>query len=279
MRSVPVGMFHHVNHNADDFITVSVKHFADQMACLVKEGVTTLSAQELLEHQLGQKEAPAKSFAITFDDAWLDVYVHAFPILKQHGLKFTIFVVTDWSEAASKNPPATLPFDFPTHHESEKLVRANRTGEVICGWDHLREMMASGLCSIESHTATHEDVTKMSGDSLRADLRRASQSLQANLGVTSRQLCWPKGRHNKQSTTLAQEEGIEATYLVKRGVNLAGKGGLDIKRFTVDDRPGSWLLKQIGIFSRPVYGYLYSRIKPDRLQEKLLKRLSGKPKK
>ena len=139
MRSVPVGMFHHVNHNADDFITVSVKHFADQMACLVKEGVTTLSAQELLAHQLGQKEAPAKSFAITFDDAWLDVYVHAFPILKQHGLKFTIFVVTDWSETASQNPPATLPFDFPTHHDSEKLVRANRTGEVICGWNHLRD--------------------------------------------------------------------------------------------------------------------------------------------
>ncbi|MDX2226085.1 MAG: polysaccharide deacetylase family protein [Verrucomicrobiae bacterium] len=271
--SVPVGMYHHVNRNARDFITVHTDHFADQMATLAREGYTTLSAAELLGYMLGKQEVPAKSFVITFDDAWLDVYVHAFPILKRHGFKFTVFVVTDWTEAATHNAPAVLPSEFPPHAEAERLLAEGRAGEVICGWPHLREMIGSGLCGVEMHTASHREATRMLPEELREEIRRAREALRINLGIESRHLCWPKGRHDLQSSFIARSEGVQATYLVRRGVNLRGGGGFGIKRFTVGDFPGFWLMNQIRIFCRPLYGYLYSRLKPDRLKEKLMGRI------
>jgi len=87
-------MFHHVNANAGDFLTVSVPVFAEMMGRLRREGYATLSSEEFRDYMLGVRDVPAKSVLLTFDDAWLDVFVYAYPILRTFGLKFTVFVVS-----------------------------------------------------------------------------------------------------------------------------------------------------------------------------------------
>lgn len=267
LRSVPVCMFHHVNGNSGDFLTVSVPVFAEMMARLHHEGYATLSSEEFREYMLGLRDVPPKSVLLTFDDAWLDVFVHAYPILRELGHKFTVFVISGCTDLATTHPRQTVPEAFPPHREAEKLIHSPRAAEVMCSWDDLREMADSGLCSVENHTSSHgrlEDIV--------ADIAIGRDALRRRLGRAGNQLCWPSGSHDRQSLAVARAIGIDVTYLVRRGVNLAGHGAMRVKRFTVDDRDGDWLMRQLEIFSRPIFGYLYSRIKPDRLREKWLKR-------
>lgn len=263
IRSVPVCMFHHVNENAGDFLTVSVPVFAEMMERLRREGYATLSSEEFREYMLGVRDVPAKSVLLTFDDAWLDVFVHAYPILRTFGLKFTVFVVSGWADLASMHPRQAPPKAFPPHREAENLAHTKRAGEVVCSWGDLEEMTDGGLCSVENHTASHGRLPDV-----RSDIAAGREALRRHLGRPGSQLCWPSGRHDRHSLATARALGIDITYLVRRGVNLAGWGAMRVKRFTVDDRDGDWFMRQIDIFSRPVYGYLYSRIKPDRLMRK-----------
>jgi len=268
-RSIPVGMYHHVNQHSNDFITVRVDHFESQMRMLAERGIQTLSATEFRECLSGTRSIPKRAVLLTFDDAWLDLYSHAFPILKHYGHRFTVFVVSEWTNRASEKTLNQVPSIFPTHGIAEQWVDGNRIHEVICGWSHLEEMMASGLCSIENHTATHQTHRYLKDRAqLTDEIGHCKEALQKHLGIDSRQLCWPRGRYSKLGLEVASSLGIEITYLVRRGVNLPIGSSLPIKRFTVDDVDGATMEEWIRLFSRPVMGYLYSRIKPDRLLQK-----------
>lgn len=263
IQSVPVCMFHHVNENAKDYITVSIEGFSDMMAMLSREGYTTLSSEEFRQYMLGLRKVPRKSVLLTFDDGWLDVFVHAFPIMEKHGHKFTVFVISDWVDKAGQNPRSTVPDAFPLHEEAMRLTGTLRACEVACCWEDLKTMLAGGLCSVENHTAGHGQ-----NRDVRADIEKGRRAIQSNLGVPGNQLCWPFGRHSAQSLSIAKDLGIDITYLVRTGVNLSGFFASKVKRFTVKDHDGAWLKRHLELYSRPLYGYLYSRVKPYRIKEK-----------
>src|SRR3990170_5784941 len=91
MRPIPVFMYHHVNPNKDDMVTVVPDIFEAQMKFLAETGCRTLSADELVKSISGNMETAKKAVAITFDDGYLDNYQYAFPILKRYNIKAIIF--------------------------------------------------------------------------------------------------------------------------------------------------------------------------------------------
>jgi hypothetical protein len=125
-------------------------------------------------------------------------------------------------------------------------------------------MLKSGLCSIENHTATHGIDTDV-----RADIEKGREMIRQKLGVPANQLCWPKGIHNQETIKIARNLGLKMTYLVRRGVNLPRWWTMKIKRFTVDDWNEKQLRQNLQIFSHPLIGYIYSRLKPDRIKQKI----------
>jgi len=262
-QSVPVCMFHHVNEHSGDFITVSTANFEKMMTMLAHENYATLSSEQFLLYKLGIVSVPRKSVLLTFDDAWLDTYINAFPIMRRYGHQFTIFVVSDRTSASSQFERSGNPASFPKHAVAERLLDSPGIGEVVCNWKDLSDMLDSGLCSIENHTATHGKT-----QNLDFDIARGREEIRKVLGASANQLCWPCGRHDSHDLAIAQELGIDITYLVRRGVNIPRLWNMKIKRFTVEDRDAAWFKRQLEIFSRPLYGYLYSRIKPDRWLKK-----------
>jgi hypothetical protein len=105
--AVPVLMYHHVSPAAGA-VTVSPVHFADQMAMLAREGYTTLSARAFSEYLAG-KPVPAKSVVLTFDDGYLDNWVHAHPVLAEHGFTALGFLVSGWVNSGPVRPNAADP--------------------------------------------------------------------------------------------------------------------------------------------------------------------------
>jgi peptidoglycan/xylan/chitin deacetylase (PgdA/CDA1 family) len=71
---------------------VSPAHFAEQLE-VIRRCCQPLSLTELV-NQLDDGSLPARAVALTFDDGYADVLVHALPRLQHHTIPATVFVVT-----------------------------------------------------------------------------------------------------------------------------------------------------------------------------------------
>ncbi len=70
--------------------------FREQMEYIRRAGLTVISMQEFLEWRFGARELPAECVLITLDDGWRSVYTDAYPILREYGYPFTVFLYTSY---------------------------------------------------------------------------------------------------------------------------------------------------------------------------------------
>ena len=174
-RAVPVLMYHHVSPAAGA-VTVSPVHFADQMAMLAREGYTTLGARAFSEYLAG-KPVPAKSVVLTFDDGYLDNWVHAHPVLAEYGFTALGFLVSGWVNSGPVRPnamdstsAANLP-DLLGHSAAKAAIEAGETDRAIMRWSEIDAMRQAGTFEFHSHTHTHTRWDRVSAD---ASTKRAS---------------------------------------------------------------------------------------------------------
>ncbi|MEW5942650.1 MAG: polysaccharide deacetylase family protein [Pseudomonadota bacterium] len=262
-RAVPVLMYHHVSPRPG-LVTVSPETFAAQMEYLAAAGYTALTADDFLGFLLGQRQVPEKSVLITFDDGYLDNYVHAYPVLKRLGLHAVIFVVTGWIGEGPARSGQALP--CPDHKACKAAIAAGRADEVMLRWSEIEEMEASGAAEFHSHTHSHIRWDKESPvgehiEQMEADLMRSQAELRRRLGKESPHLCWPWGYFEPEYQNVAREMGFSAQYTVDKGVNIPGTDPARIRRMVVKDRAGAWFARRLWIYSRPLLGCLYLRLR------------------
>lgn len=88
--------------------------------------------------------------AITFDDAYENVYRWAFPALRRNGIPFELFVIGDWIG------------DWNQFDRSEPLTR-------FASLEQLMEM-AQGGARVQWHTNSHPDLPSLADDQLEREL-------------------------------------------------------------------------------------------------------------
>jgi peptidoglycan/xylan/chitin deacetylase (PgdA/CDA1 family) len=94
--AVPVLTYHGINPEIDSRYTITPKQFEAQMAMLQHAGFHPISAAQYARFPGGSaKDLPSRPILITFDDGQLDSYRYADPILRRHGFRATMFVITD----------------------------------------------------------------------------------------------------------------------------------------------------------------------------------------
>jgi peptidoglycan/xylan/chitin deacetylase (PgdA/CDA1 family) len=198
--------------------TTSAGGFTRQMEYLAQRGYNTVTLDEINEWQMGLRELPPRPVAITFDDADESVYDYAFPVLQRLGLRATVFTVTGRV--------------------------GTRWGEVqVLDWDRLREMQASGVFDIQSHThdihykvnergaalpvflAASETDQTIEGITdweqlVRDDLTRSRDAIRTQIGRTPAYLAWPYGFGNPRVDRVAHEVGFTRTCSLRMGANI-----------------------------------------------------------
>lgn len=277
-RAVPVLMYHHVS-TSPGMITVTPANFAAQMDYLASAGYRTIGSAELAAFLSGE-DMPAKSIVITFDDGYLDNWVHAHPVLKRHGFAALCFLVSSWPGEGAVRPNAshgssTLP-PLLDHHAGERAIENGRTDDVILRWSEIEAMREAGTFEFHSHTHTHvrwDRVTGTSGEKrerLREDLSAARAALRTRLGEVSDHLCWPQGYYDDDYREVALNAGFRHFYTCHAGTNIGSdpldrSGSVDaehsIKRLEVRDRPASWLASRLWVHTRPAISRAYLSIK------------------
>lgn len=264
--AVPVLMYHHVSPRPG-LVTMAPQAFDAQMAWLAGNGWHTLSAAEFAAYLAGA-ETPPKSVLITFDDGYLDNWVHAFPILRRHGLRAVIFGITGWIGDGAPRPHAEQAGapECPDHKGCKAAVAAGSADAVMLRWSEVEAMEAAGVCELGSHTHTHTrwDRQLPPGaprlEALGEDLQRSAEALRTRLGRSVSALAWPQGYYQPDYLAVAQGAGFSQLYTTRRRCNPRRASPLEVGRLAAKDGTG-WLARSLFVQSRPWLARAYERLR------------------
>ncbi len=214
---VPVLLYHHLDPGSrgENGAVISAAEFEGQMAWLGEHGYTAITTGELRAWLLGVAELPPKPVLITFDDGYQSNYQHAYPILQQHGMKATIFVVT--------------------------AKAGGREGDLQhLSWAEMREMVSAGVVEVQAHThdghrqeGGRPALITWDGAAIRSDLRTLQHSLSAAQLPVASAYAYPFGAYDTETVASLREEGITTAFTVEKGFVRQGDDPMRLKRLIV----------------------------------------------
>ncbi len=190
---IPVLNYHQINDVDENLLTVSTTEFETQMTWLEENGYHTITPAELVNALEGHGSLPDRPVLITFDDGYIDNYTCAFPILKKHGMKATIFIISEYVGM------------YPNY----------------LTWEQLLEMQLHGI-EFGSHTVDHNVLTELSLNSVIHELADSKRTLETQLGHRVEYLAYPCGYTNETIKARAAEAGYRAAFTVELGNTLPG---------------------------------------------------------
>jgi len=220
--AVPVLMYHSVG-DGDSLVVISPENFRKHLEAIKQNGFTPVSLEELISYVDYGFPLPENPVCITFDDGYLDNYTTAYPMLKEYGFKATIFaIVSSVGKETYKNTNYKI-----TPHFS---------------YDQAREMIDSGLISVQSHTYDmHQSseyetgqargtVLRLENESLmdyishfRGDLMTAKTILETELEKPLVGFAYPLGKYNAVTDYILKSNGVRTTMATSTGMNYIKK--------------------------------------------------------
>ena len=81
---------------------IRTSKFRQQLETIRELGLPVIPMSDFIAWKNGEKTIPAKSVVITIDDGWKSVYTDAYPILKEFGYPFTIYLYQNYIDGGSK---------------------------------------------------------------------------------------------------------------------------------------------------------------------------------
>jgi len=94
---VIVFCYHRFEDNPRDTLALPPAEFRAQMKQLKDDGIAVVAMKDFLTWRRGEKSIPPKSAVITIDDGYVSGYAVAWPILKEFGYPFTMFIYTNYA--------------------------------------------------------------------------------------------------------------------------------------------------------------------------------------
>jgi biofilm PGA synthesis lipoprotein PgaB len=203
-----------------------------QFSWLKENGYHPVSLDAIIEARNGGEKLLPRSVLLTFDDGYRSMYTRVFPLLKLYGYPAVIGLVGEWLEDTE---------DGQVLYGDRWIARDN-----FVTWPQVREMEASGLVEVASHSyGLHKGATSnlqsaqppsaitrilnfdnMQYESdadyyarIRADLARNSALIAHHTGTKPRVMIWPYGAYNMTTVHAAHEEGMPMTMTLDSGPN------------------------------------------------------------
>ena len=225
-RDVPVLMWHNLAEESSGDMTISVDTFRAQIEALHEAGFKTVSLQQLYDYVHFGTELPEKPIVLTFDDGYFSNYEYAFPILQEYDMQATIFAI---GVSVGKDSYKDTDHAMTPHF----------------GADEAREMVDSGLISVQSHTfdmhqwppfedgnaQVRETLLPFDGEAdadyeaaVEADFAESRELLESITGQPVNALAFPEGAYVTLTQDALRSAGAELTFTTVRAVNTVVKG-------------------------------------------------------
>lgn len=174
---------------------IRTSKFRTQMEAIRAAGLPVIPMADFQAWKRGEKEIADKSIVITIDDGWKSVYTDAYPVLKEFGYPFTVFLYKNYVDGGGRALTSAM----------------------------IREMQENGA-TIGSHSASHTYPGPQRAKGavaydkfLRTELGESKRFLEEKFGARVTTYAYPGGIHTPEMDPLAKEFGYEHLFTVEPG--------------------------------------------------------------
>jgi peptidoglycan/xylan/chitin deacetylase (PgdA/CDA1 family) len=223
MKNLIILAYHKIEVMCSTPISVALRDFGPQMEFLLSRGWKCLTLKELYERYLGHGGSVAeKTFVVTFDDGYGDIYDLAFPVLRSLGLRATAFLIVH----------------YVNHILGDGRVSGSGRPERFLTWDQVYEMQEYGI-EFGSHTLTHGKLTELSPHAAYHEIKESKVHLEGKLGKPVISLCYPKGAFNDAIVNMAREAGYKLAVVTPPEPSIAEQP-YSLHRIGVYEKDSAW---------------------------------------
>jgi peptidoglycan/xylan/chitin deacetylase (PgdA/CDA1 family) len=213
---VPILLYHRFDPVAAGLTTITPRDFEAHLSYLSENGYHVIRLRQLVDFLLGNAPAPGpRSVVITVDDGHRSVYTELFPLAKKANIPVTLFIY-----------PSAI------SHASYALT-----------WAQLRDLNASGLFDVQSHTYWHPNFKT---ERRRLDpqkyqefatfqLTQSKLTLERMLGCRVDLLAWPFGIYDDELIQLSTHSGYVAAFTIERRAVRESDSIMALPRFLIED--------------------------------------------
>lgn len=237
-RGLTLLIYHRIGGGTSDERDLPVAAFQQQLDLLGAHRVVSLD--EGLDALEAGDTRPR--VVLTFDDGFADLHRHAWPLLRERDLPFTLYLTTSYVGGRM-------------HWEGST---AERPGPALT-WEQVTELAASPLCTLGNHTHTHPRPERVTAD----DVDHCSRVLRERLDHEPRHFAYTWGvRVPRIEPDLRRRFRSAATGEVGR--NLPGTDPVRLRRVPVrgSDPPGFFAAKlHGGLAAERIYGGIVAAAK------------------
>lgn len=242
----------------------------------LREQCNVVTVRDVALSLSGGPPLPDYAVAISMDDGYESVYTLGFPALREAKVPATVFVATQFLDERKPLWPDRLEYAFAgaPGEPSKRLARLRELQrkakdmpppdrealiapvEAELGrklvldedapqtyrpltWAQARDMAASGLIEIGSHTHTHTIMTLLKEDDGRRELTQSKKLVEKHVGRPCDLFCYPNGDYDDFSSAtsrLLKEAGYLCGLTTVAGFARPGDDPYAMLRFGTDDR-------------------------------------------
>ncbi|MDX6611974.1 MAG: hypothetical protein QOD75_1160 [Blastocatellia bacterium] len=200
---IPVIQYHKIDTPAADSLVrggfTPPRRFARQMIWLKNAGFVFYPASELIAHYRQHGDFPENGITLTFDDGWQDNYTNAFPLLRQLGIKATIFIVP--SVLGTQSTKALAKGEGPRAHLTREQVQ---------------EMSSYGI-EFGSHSLNHRLLHELSAAEVKVEVEEAKQQIEELTQKPCLTFAYPAGFFTDEAKKIIRGAGHTAAFTTTYG--------------------------------------------------------------
>lgn len=188
--------------------------FRKQMEALRELGLTVISMDDFLAWKRGEKQISDKSVLITIDDGWKSVYTDAYPVLKEFGYPFTLFLYTNYIDGGGSALTTAM----------------------------IKEMQQHG-CTVGSHSVSHPYPAAVKAERakgadafaayLKKELGESRKILRSKFGGNVTTYAYPGGFFTGEMLPIATESGYECLFTVLPGKVTRATSSFTLPRYII----------------------------------------------
>ena len=204
-------------------ISIDAATFGRHLQWLTSGAVKVVRLEDLLE-----LPAEEDAVALTFDDGFANFESEAWPLLAEHDLPVTVFVVSELAGATNR---------------WEDSARSAMPVLPLMGWDQLSRLADQGV-SLGAHSRTHARLPGVSAAQLEDEVVGSKAKIERETGRPPLAFAYPYGAFDAASVALARREFAVACTAELRTLSAVDDPHelprLDAYYFRAPDRLHAW---------------------------------------
>jgi peptidoglycan/xylan/chitin deacetylase (PgdA/CDA1 family) len=191
---IPIIMYHYVEYVQDPgdtirkSLNVTPLVFEQQLYNLKTSGWENYFVKDIPDILTGKVNYSSQSAVLSFDDGYEDFYTNVFPLLKKYHIRATLYIVNHF---------------------------IGRKG--FLNAKQIKEMIASNLVEIGSHTLDHANIKYAEKSVVEHQIIESKKELEDQFGIEVKTFAYPFGGFNQQTIDIVKEASFSAAVSVIPG--------------------------------------------------------------